>query len=104
VSGAYRGKLEDDTMVEASTTLLLTKRDVVIALDCAPLSQAVAGGDAARIDQAVASGSAVRLPAGVTIYTPPFSGANQRAMPFVVTDDKYAGRLCTPNSYDVLKE
>jgi hypothetical protein len=104
VSGAYRGKLEDDTLVEASTTLLVTKRDVVIALDCAPLADAVARQDSAPIDQAVANGAAVRLPAGVTIYTPPFSPANRRAMPFVVTDDKYGGHLCTPDSYDVLKE
>ncbi|MEO6835204.1 MAG: hypothetical protein ABI231_04780 [Candidatus Tumulicola sp.] len=101
--GGYRGKLSDDTLVEASTTVLVTNRDVVIALDCAPLRQALTNDDTARIDQAVADGTAVRLPAGVTIYTPPFSAGNPGASPLVVTDDKYAGRLCTPNSYDVAK-
>lgn len=104
VAAAYHGRLRDDTLVEASTTVLVTKRDVVIALDCAPLQPAVASGDTARIDQAVAAGAAARLPAGVTIYTLPFSAANPRNLPLIVTDDKYAGRLCTPDAYDVVKE
>lgn len=100
VPSAYRGKLQDDTLVEASTTVLVTKREVVIALDCAPL----AGADDASIDRAVAAGMASRLPADVTIYTPPFSSENPRTSPLVVTDDKHAGRLCTPDGYDVAKQ
>ncbi len=103
VGTAYKGKLQDDTMVEASTSVLVTNRDVVIALDCAPLRHAINDGDSAAVDLAVAGGTAARLPAGVTIYTPPFSATNPGASPLVVTDDKYAGRLCTPNSYDVVK-
>ena len=103
VSPAYKGKLQDDTMVEAATTVLVTNRDVVIALDCMPLRDAIASGDSAPVDRAVASGTATRLPAGVTIYTLPFSPANPGASPVVVTDDKYAGKLCTPNAYDVVK-
>ena len=98
VASAYRGKLQDDTLVEASTTVLVTKREVVIALDCAPLAGAVAGADDASIDRAVAAGMAARLPAGVTVYTPPFSSENPRSSPLVVTDDKHAGRLCTPTA------
>ena len=104
VATAYHGRLRDDTLVEASTTVLITKRDVVIALDCAPLQRALSAQDTASIDQAVAAGLAARLPAGVTVYTPPFSGENPKNAPLVVTDDKYAGRLCTPASYDVLKD
>jgi hypothetical protein len=103
VASAYRGKLQDDTLVEASTTVLVTNRDVVIALDCTRLKEAIADDDAASVERAVAGGTAARLPAGVTIYTPPFSPANPGAAPLVVTDDKYAGKLCTPNSYDVVK-
>jgi hypothetical protein len=90
-------------MVEAATTVLVTNRDVVVALDCVPLRDAIASGDSAPVDRAVARGTATRLPAGVTIYTLPFSPANPGASPVVVTDDKYAGKLCTPNSYDVVK-
>lgn len=100
VESAYRGKLQDDTLVEASTTVLVTKREVVIALDCAPLARA----DDASIDRAAAAGMASRLPAGVTIYTPPFSPENPRTSPLVVTDDKHAGRLCTPDGYDIAKQ
>jgi hypothetical protein len=103
VTGAYRGKLSDDVLFEASTTVLVTKRDVVVALDCGVLGNATGRGDAATIDRAVAAGVAVRLPARVTLYTPPFSEANPAAEPTVVTDDKYAGRLCTPDAYDVVK-
>jgi hypothetical protein len=103
IAGPYRGKLQDDTLVEAATTVLVTNRDVVIALDCAALSEALASGDTARIERAVAGGTAARLPAGVTIYTPPFSLQNPGSTPLVVTDDKYAGRLCTPNAYDIVK-
>ncbi len=103
VGTAYRGKLQDDTLVEASTSVLVTTQDVVIALDCAPLRSAIANSDAAAIDLAVAGGRAARLPAGVTVYSPPFSAANPRSAPVVVTDDKYAGRLCTPDGYDVVK-
>jgi len=104
VATAYHGNLRDDTLVEASTTVLVTKRNVVIALDCSTLQAAPNAEDAPRIDQAVAAGLAARLPAGVTIYTPPFSSGNPRNAPLVVTDDKYAGRLCTPDAYDVVKE
>ncbi|MBV8117270.1 MAG: hypothetical protein JOY69_05405 [Candidatus Eremiobacteraeota bacterium] len=103
VAAPYRGKLHDDTLVEASTTILVTKRDVVIALDCAPLATAVAGGDPSTVERAVGSGAAARLPAGVTLYTMPFSPANPSSAPLVVTDDKYAGKLCTPNAYDIVK-
>ncbi|MBV8149901.1 MAG: hypothetical protein JO092_12470 [Candidatus Eremiobacteraeota bacterium] len=103
VSGAYRGRLPDDILVEAATTVLVTKRDVVIALDCRPLEKAVMLGDSATIDRAVSIGVAARLPSGVTIYTPPFSARNPEASPLVVTDDKYAGTLCTPSSVEVLR-
>ena len=99
----YRGRLPDDTLVEASSTVLVTKEAIVIALDCRPLRAALAGANDAIVDRAVADGTAARLPAGVIIYTQPFSPANPGAAPLVVTDDKYAGRLCTPNSYDVVK-
>ena len=101
VASAYQGKLTDDTMWEAATTVLVTRRDVVIALDCRPLRDALSRSDAGPIDRAVAAGVAARLPAGVTIYTPPFSAQNSRSAPFVVTDDRFAGTLCTPNSFDV---
>jgi hypothetical protein len=104
VDGAYRGKLPDDTLVEAATTVLVTKRDVVVAIDCAELRGAIAAGDSAAIDRAVGVGYAARLPARVTLYTPPFSAANPQSAPTVVTDDKYGGKLCTPNSYDVVKQ
>jgi hypothetical protein len=103
IATAYRGKLQDDTLIEASTTVLVTSRDAIIALDCTALREAIANGDTERIDRAVAGGTAARLPAGVTIYTPPFSPANPGASPLIVTDDKHAGKLCTPNAYDVVK-
>ena len=99
----YRGKLRDDTMVEASTTVLVTKRTAVMAVDCRPLAAAVRSGDEAAIDRAVRAGTAARLPAHVTIYTPPFGPQNPQASPFVVTDDKHAGILCTPDAFDVVK-
>ena len=99
----YRGKLSDDTLVEASQAVLVTKAAVVIAFDCGSLREAIATNDTTRVDRAVARGTAARLPAGVTIYTQAFSAANPGASPLVVTDDKYAGRLCTPNSYDIVK-
>jgi hypothetical protein len=102
VAGTYRGRLPDDTLVEAATTVLVTKRDVVIALDCRPLERAITLDDAPAIDRAVSAGIAARLPSGVTIYTPPFSTRNPRSSPFVVTDDKYAGTLCTPSFVEVL--
>jgi len=92
VTNGYRGKLSDDVLFEAATTVLVTKRDVVVALDCG-----------ASDDRAVEAGLAVRLPAHVTLYTPPFSPENPPIAPTVVTDDKYAGKLCTPDSYDVVK-
>lgn len=90
-AGSYQGKLTDDVLYEAATTVLVTKRDVVVALDCSASDQ-----------RAIDAGLAVRLPAHVTLYTPPFSAAPP-ATPTVVTDDKYAGKLCTPDSYDVIK-
>ena len=104
IATPYLGTLLDDTLVEASTTVLVTKRDVVIALNCAPLAGAIAADDERAIDRAVADEAVARLPAGVTIYTPPFSAQNPRSSPLVVTDDKHAGRLCTPNAYDVVKQ
>jgi hypothetical protein len=92
VTGPYRGKLDDDVLFEAATTVLVTKREVVVALDCT-----------ATDDRAIATGVAVRLPAGVTLYTPPFPPGGPPAEPTVVTDDKYSGKLCTPDSYDVVK-
>jgi hypothetical protein len=103
VSGPYRGRLPDDTLVEAATTTLVTKRDVVIALDCRPLAKAIALGDVATVDRAVASGFAARLPSGVTLYTPPFTERNRKSSPLVVTDDKYAGVLCTPSSVEIVR-
>lgn len=101
-SSAYRGKLTDDVLFEASTTVLVTKREVVVALDCSTLGDTESKANSGLIDRAVAAGVAVRLPAHVTLYTPPFSG-DPPAMPTVVTDDKYAGKLCTPGAYDVAK-
>jgi hypothetical protein len=103
VSTNYRGKLPDDVMVEASTTVLVLTKDAVIAPDCSKLTPAIASNDAAAIDQAVNAGSAARLPANVRVYTPPFSSDNPQAFPMVVTDDKFAGRLCTPDAYRVDK-
>lgn len=103
VTGSYRGKLSDDVLFEAATTVLVTKRDVVVALDCSALGDTLSSGSSGLIDRAVAAGVAVRLPAHVTLYTPPFSSANPKTEPMVVTDDKYAGRLCTPDSFDVAK-
>jgi hypothetical protein len=100
---AYRGKLTDDTLVEASSTVLITSKDVVIALNCQPLRQALARNDPAPIDRAVAAGTAVRFPAGVTLYTPPFGPENPGSSPLVVTDDRAVGRLCTPDGYTVAK-
>lgn len=103
VDPAYRGKLPDDVMVEASTTVLVTTKDVVIAVDCRPLAAAIANGDAAAIDAAVAKGTAAKLGSNVRLYTPPFSNGNSEAAPVVVTDDKYSGVLCTPDGYKVVK-
>lgn len=99
VDSGYKGTLEDDTMIEASTTVLETTAPVVIAIDCKPLASA----DDAAVDRAVQAGGAARLPAGVTIYTPPFGQMNPESQPFVVTDDKHGGTLCTRNAYKVLK-
>ena len=103
VGAPYKGRLPDDTMVEASTTVLATTAVALMALDCKPLAASIQAGDQAAIDKAVAAGIAARLPANVTIYTPPFSDANPKTSPFVVTDDKYAGYLCTPDAYKVVK-
>jgi hypothetical protein len=102
VDSAYRGKLRDDTMMEASTTVLATTKEAVIALDCTALKDAIDRGDRSAVDRAVAGGMAARLPAGVTIYSPPFSPANPQTQPFVVTDDKRGGTLCTPGAVEVL--
>jgi hypothetical protein len=99
----YRNKLVDDTLLEASSTVLVTTKDVIVAANCTPLRAALERGDAAQIDRAVAAGTAVRLPAGVTLYTPPFAADNPGTSPLVVTDDRAVGRLCTPGAYDVLK-
>lgn len=106
VDSAYHGKLIDDTMVEASTSVLMTKKPVVIALNChgLGLDAAVRNNDQRAIDDAVKTGDAARLPAGVTLYTPPFGDNNHPDAPFVVTDDKYGGTLCTLDSYDVLHQ
>ena len=93
VTGAYHFKLSDDVLYEAATTVLVTKRDVVVAVTCS-----------ASGERAIAAGVAMRLPAHVTLYTPPFSPSNPSAAPLVVTDDKYEGTLCTPDSYDVVKQ
>lgn len=103
VDGNYRGRLDDDTLVEASTTVIVTNKPVVIALRCSIVAGAIAAGDDATIDRAVAAGVAARIPSGVTLYSPPFSARNPKASPLVVTDDKHAGTLCTPQSYDVVK-
>ena len=103
ISGPYRGKLPDDTLMEASTTVLITTRDAILAVDCRPLARAVASNDQTAIARAVAAGMAAALPANVTIYTPPFSPANPRSAPFVVTDDKFGGTLCTPDAVRVVK-
>jgi hypothetical protein len=99
----YRGKLDDDTMVEASTTVLVTTKPAVIALHCSIVAAAIAAGDDATIDRAVAAGVAARVPSGVTIYSPPFGTQNPAGAPVVVTDDKHVGTLCTPHSYDIVK-
>ena len=104
IADPYRGKLPDDTMFEASTTELVTTRDVVIALDCRPLHAAIAIDDTATLDRFVDAGAAAMLPEGVTLYTPPFSATNPRSAPFVVTDDRYGGTLCTPDSYNIIKQ
>jgi hypothetical protein len=103
VDGNYRGRLDDDTMVEASTTVIVTTKPVVIALHCATVAAAIAAGDDAAVERAVAAGDAALVPSGVTLYSPPFSAQNPAGAPVVVTDDKHVGVLCTPHSYDVLK-
>jgi hypothetical protein len=103
VEDSYRGRLEDDTLVEASTTVIVTNKPVVIALHCSSIQAAIASGDDAAIDRAVAAGIAARLPGSVTLYSPPFSAQNPTSAPLVVTDDKHAGTLCTPRSFDVVK-
>lgn len=103
VASHYRGKLPDDTLMEASTTVLVTRKDVVIALDCRPVLAALRDNDASALERAVAAGTAARLPADVTMYTPPFSPRNPKTAPLVVTDDKYGGTLCTPDAVDVVK-
>jgi hypothetical protein len=103
VDGNYRGRLDDDILVEASTTVLVTNKPVVIALRCVVVAGAIAANDDAAIDRAVAAGVAARIPSGVTLYSLPFSPQNPKSSPLVVTDDKHAGTLCTPQSYDVVK-
>lgn len=103
VTGAYRGRLTDDVLYEAATTVLVTKRPVIVALDCGALGDTLSSASSGLVDRAIAAGIAVRLPAHVTLYTPPFSPERRPATPTVVTDDKYAGTLCTPDSYDVVK-
>jgi hypothetical protein len=103
VDANYRGRLDDDTMVEASTTVLVTTKPAVIALHCSIVAAAIAAGDDSAVDRAVAAGVAARVPSGVTIYSPPFSAQNPAEAPVVVTDDKHIGTLCTPHSYDIVK-
>jgi hypothetical protein len=103
VDGNYRGRLDDDTMVEASTTVIVTTKPAVIALHCATITAAIVAGDDAAVERAVAAGDAALVPSGVTLYSPPFSAQNPAEAPVVVTDDKHVGTLCTPHSYDVLK-
>jgi hypothetical protein len=99
----YRGRLDDDTLVEASSTVLVTNKPVVIAIRCSTVAAALASGNDAAVDQAVAAGVAARIPSGVTLYSPPFSAGNPADAPLIVTDDKHAGTLCTPHSFDVVK-
>ncbi|HEY3676179.1 MAG TPA: hypothetical protein VGK84_09330 [Candidatus Tumulicola sp.] len=103
IDGNYRGRLDDDTMVEASTTVMVTTKPVVIALHCAGIAAAILAGDDATVERAVATGDAALVPSGVTLYSPPFSAQNPAEAPIVVTDDKHVGTLCTPHSYDVVK-
>ncbi|HXM06988.1 MAG TPA: hypothetical protein VN936_05970 [Candidatus Acidoferrum sp.] len=103
IDGNYRGRLDDDTMVEASTTVIVTTKPAVIALHCATIAAAIVAGDDAAVERAVATGDAALVPSGVTLYSPPFSAQNPAEAPVVVTDDKHVGTLCTPHSYDVLK-
>jgi hypothetical protein len=90
-------------MVEASTTVIVTTKPVVIALHCATVAAAIGAGDDAAVERAVAAGDAALVPSGATLYSPPFSAQNPAGAPVVVTDDKHVGVLCTPHSYDVLK-
>ena len=68
-----RGRLDDDTMVEASTTVIVTTKPVVIALHCATIAAAILAGDDAAVERAVATGDAALVPSGVTLYSPPFT-------------------------------
>ncbi|HEY1428032.1 MAG TPA: hypothetical protein VGF18_00535, partial [Candidatus Tumulicola sp.] len=85
------------------STVLITNKPVVIALHCSSVAAAISSGNDAGVDQAVAAGVAARIPSGVTIYTPPFSAQNPTDAPLVITDDKHAGTLCTPRSFDIVK-
>jgi hypothetical protein len=89
----------DDVSREASTVVLVTTREAVISPHCDRVAAAGPGG----LDELVAKGQAARLPANVTIYAAPFAPITLDSLPDVVTDDGYAGKLCTPHSFEMSK-
>jgi hypothetical protein len=87
ITTPYEGKVDDATR-EAASVQLVTTSEVVIAQDCAKL----------------AAGTSARLPANVTVYTTPFEPLNLDSLPNIITDDGYAGKLCTPHSFTIVKQ
>jgi hypothetical protein len=96
VTTPYRGKADDVTR-EASTDVLVTTKPVVISQSC----EQIPGGDPVAAAPLVARGLAALLPANVTLYVTPYNPVTLDAQPDVVTDDGYAGKLCTPHSFTI---
>jgi hypothetical protein len=95
---SYRVKV-DDAVQEAASVELVTTREAVISVNCDEVAKAGDSGLGALI----ARGDAARLPANVTIYGMPSEQLTADALPYVVTDDGYAGKLCTPHAFAPLK-
>ena len=77
--------------------MLVTTKEVVISRNC----DRIPGGDPGSAGPLVARGLAAKLPANVTLYVTPYDPVTPDSLPDVVTDDGYAGKLCTPHSFSI---
>jgi ABC-type Fe3+-hydroxamate transport system substrate-binding protein len=96
ITTPYQVKV-DDAVREAASIQLVTTRSVVLSEDCDKVTAAGSGA----LDRLVAAGVAARLPADVTVYATPYDPITLDSLPEVVTDDGYAGKLCTPHSFSM---
>jgi hypothetical protein len=84
----------DDVTREAATVVLVTTKAAVISGDCTKVTPA-------SLDGMIAKGIAAQLPAGVTLYTTPYEPITLDSQPAVITDDGYAGKLCTQHAFSM---